>query len=63
MRTVCLLAYSLIYKINSGRGTHEYTNLAIGRIDVPELLNVHVNETNKKICFFRRIFFFQPVKN
>ena len=27
--------------------------------NVPEVLNVHVNETNKKIYFFRRIFFKQ----
>ena len=30
--------------------------------DVPEVLNVHVNETNKKINFFRRIFFFKQWK-
>ena len=26
-------------------------------LHVPEVLNVHVNETNEKINFFRRIFF------
>ena len=25
--------------------------------NVPEVLNVHVNEANEKIYFFRRIFF------
>ena len=30
--------------------------------DVPEVLNVHVNE-NKKNLFFRRIFLFQAVNN
>ena len=30
--------------------------------DVPEILNVHVNENNEKINFFMRIFF-QTVKN
>ena len=30
--------------------------------NVPEVLNVHVNENNLKIYFFRRTFF-QAVKN
>ena len=27
------------------------------QFDVPEVLNVHMNESEKKIYFFRRIFF------
>ena len=30
---------------------------------VPEVLNVHVNESKKKSTFFTKIFFFQAVKN
>ena len=30
---------------------------------VPEVLNVHVNESKKKLLFFRMIFYFHVVKN
>ena len=31
--------------------------------DVPEVLNVHVNENNLKNLLFLEVFFFQVVKN
>ena len=31
--------------------------------DVPEVLNVHMNESEKKYIFFLEGFFFQAVKN
>ena len=34
----------------------------VRKYNVPEVLNVHMNESEKKIFFFRRIFF-QAVKN
>ena len=33
------------------------------RLDVPEVLNVHVNENLKKNLLFLEEFFFQAVKN
>ena len=53
-----------IYSISRIRGTASFTlrvhttvHTVITNYYVPEVLNVHMNKSKKKICFFRRIFF------
>ena len=56
--TVTLTSKTAVHLKNIQNSHRQFVSIR----NLPEVLNVHMNEREKKIYFFRRIFF-QAVKN